>query len=288
MFANREANSPRPTNPYMTTSSSNGPRPAAVNQRRRTKPTFVQSLSGLLAASIVISVLLTVQGVAAQQIGDGSDISAVDIDRAVEDVLSGSAYAAQAASGLGFVTDNPVTRYVARTWRGIVEWFNSFFEDEEPSAPTETAVPDSDRSSFAIPLLIGIGLLAASLAALLARRRTKLEEFEFAADPHGELRKEELETEADRAEASGDHELSVRLRFKSGLLALDRRGIITYDEAEPLGMVRRAVNEADFDAVANGFERVTYSEHVAEMADSESARTGWSSLLNRNEQTDDG
>lgn len=223
----------------------------------------------------------------AEETVDGESIPPETIDAAVSEVLSRSAYAGQRGGLFDFLTDNPVTRFLAERWQRFVEWLNSFFEDDEPASPTETSQPDSGRSSFGVPLLIGVALITALLAARLARRRTQLEEFEFTADPHAGLNTSELATEADRAASAGDHELSVRLRFKSGLLTLDRRGIIEYDETEPLGTVRRAVNETDFDTVADGFERVTYSDHEADKTDSESAESGWSRVLNRIRSGDD-
>ncbi len=218
---------------------------------------------------------------------DGETMPPESITEAVDEVLNRSAYVGERRGLFGFLTDNPVFRILADWWQRFVDWLNSLFEDDEPELQEETSQPDSGRSSFGIPLLIGVALIAALLAALLARRRMKVEEVDFMSDPHAELNTAEMASEADNAASSGDHELSVRLRFKSGLLALDRRGIIAYDEAEPLGVVRRTVDEPDFDRVADGFERVTYSEYVAETADSESAKTGWFDLLKRSEKTDD-
>ena len=67
-----------------------------------------------------------------------------------------------------------------------------------------------------------------------------------------------LDRRADAAEAAGDLETALRLRFRAGLLRLDaarrdrfRPSISTYE-------VRRALHSEDFDALAATFDDVVY------------------------------
>ena len=70
-----------------------------------------------------------------------------------------------------------------------------------------------------------------------------------------ELDPKTLERQADAAEASGDLEAALRLRFRAGLLRLDRRGAIEFRPSISTHEVRRAVRSEDFDAARRDVRR---------------------------------
>lgn len=240
-----------------------------------------RALRAAVAAGLALALVIT--GVAAGQAEpEWGTAAEADIRAAVDDVLSRPAYGASQRGVWGWLTDNPVARFIEDLWDRFVRWLNSLFPDPEPpEAPGARSAPDAARATFAVALIGGLVLLAALVALRLARRRVRDEESVFAADPGEALSRDDLLDTADRAEQAGDHEAGVRLRFKAGLLTLDRRGVIAYDEARPLGTVRREVDDGEFDHLADGFERVTYSDHVATASDSTMARDGWRRLLGR-------
>lgn len=214
----------------------------------------------------------------AGQAPDPVSPSAAEIRSAVDEVLSRPAYGGERRGLLGFLTDNPITRWLAERWRDFVRWIESLFGDPDPEGATPSPL-DPTRTSFGLLLLLGLVALAVFTAVRLARRREAVEATSFDTEaPEGVSRRELLDAAA-RAAAAGDHDSAVRLRFRAGLLELDERGVIDYDEAEPLGRIRREVALRAFDTVANGFERVAYSDHPAGPADTEAARSGWSEVL---------
>jgi hypothetical protein len=84
-----------------------------------------------------------------------------------------------------------------------------------------------------------------------------------------------LERAADEAEAAGDLERALRLRFRAGLLRLDQRGAIRYQPSLTTSEVRRRLGSATFDELASRFEEVAYGLDAARPADVDAARAGW-------------
>ena len=84
-----------------------------------------------------------------------------------------------------------------------------------------------------------------------------------------------LERRADAAEAAGDLEAALRLRFRAGLLRLDARGAIEFRPSISTHEVRRALRSEDFDALAATFDDVVYGGRAADAADVAEARERW-------------
>jgi Domain of unknown function (DUF4129) len=88
-----------------------------------------------------------------------------------------------------------------------------------------------------------------------------------------------FEREADAAEAAGDLERAVRLRFRAGLLRLGQRGVIRYRPSLTTNEVRRLLGSDTFDDLATRFEEVAYGGRDAEVADVRAARESWPRVL---------
>lgn len=88
-----------------------------------------------------------------------------------------------------------------------------------------------------------------------------------------------VEARAVEAERRGDHAAAVRLRFRAGLLRLDRAGAIEWRESITSREVSRAVRSPAFDGVAAAFDQIVYGKRPADAADSEGARRGWQEVL---------
>ena len=88
-----------------------------------------------------------------------------------------------------------------------------------------------------------------------------------------------LEREAERAERDGDWERAVRLRFRAGLLRLDRRQVLVYRPSLTTGEVARAVESPAFREVGDRFDEIAYGGRPAEREDAEAARRGWAEVL---------
>ncbi len=89
----------------------------------------------------------------------------------------------------------------------------------------------------------------------------------------------ELERDADDAEARGDLEAAIRLRFLAGLLRLDRARIIDFYPWITSGQVARRLHSDAFDGIAATFDRVVYGRRTAEPNDAAASRSGWARVL---------
>ena len=88
-----------------------------------------------------------------------------------------------------------------------------------------------------------------------------------------------LERRADAAEAAGDLEAALRLRFRAGLLRLDERGAIEFRPSISTYEVRRTLHSDDFDALATTFDDVVYGGRPPETDDLAAARERWPSVI---------
>jgi hypothetical protein len=129
-------------------------------------------------------------------------------------------------------------------------------------------------------LLSAVLLLAASsVTATSIRRRTlAIERQRVAALPESED-PAALERAAERAERDGDWEHAVRLRFRAGLLRLDRRRILVYRPSLTTGEVARTIHAPAFAEVGARFDEIAYGGRPAEQHDAEAARRGWNDVL---------
>jgi uncharacterized protein DUF4129 len=130
-----------------------------------------------------------------------------------------------------------------------------------------------------LTLAVAIVLATGSITGTTIRRRAlAIERAEAAAvpptdDPHA------LERMADRAEQEGEFERAVRLRFRAGLLRLDRRHVLVYRPSLTTGEVARAIKAPAFAEVGARFDEIAYGGRPAEREDAEAARQGWKAVL---------
>ncbi len=84
---------------------------------------------------------------------------------------------------------------------------------------------------------------------------------------------------ADAAAAAGDYAGAVRLRFRAGLLYLDRRRMLAFDPAMTTGRLARTLPGRAVREVADAFDAIVYGGRPASVADADAARRGWSEIL---------
>ncbi len=88
-----------------------------------------------------------------------------------------------------------------------------------------------------------------------------------------------LDRQAAAAEAAGDLEAALRLRFRAGLLRLDARGAIVFRPSISTHEVRRALRSDAFDALAATFDDVVYGGRPPSDADVAAARDRWPAII---------
>jgi hypothetical protein len=160
-----------------------------------------------------------------------------------------------------------------------LEWLGDRLE------PIVSWINDSGRGlpggPFTLWLMLAIAIVLAtgSITTTTVRRRaTAIERARAAAlpeaeDPHA------LERMADRAEQEGQFERAVRLRFRAGLLRLDRRRVLVYRPSLTTGEVARAIKAPAFAEVGARFDEIAYGGRPAERGDAEAAKRGWKDVL---------
>jgi hypothetical protein len=130
-------------------------------------------------------------------------------------------------------------------------------------------------------MILSAGVLLAALTVTgttIRRRALAIERAREAALPATDDPRA-LEREAERAERDGEWERAVRLRFRAGLLRLDRRQVIVYRPSLTTGEVARAVESPAFREVGERFDAIAYGGRPAEKEDAEHARSGWAEVL---------
>ena len=168
---------------------------------------------------------------------------------------------------------------VPRPFEGALEWLGDrlrpigdFFSRITESLPGKIALAAVLAGVVAVvALLVARRRTAASATGGPSRRRSSDER----ADPG------RLEREADAAERRGDLDVALRLRFRAGLLRLDRAGAIHFRPSITTGQVARRLRLPSFDDLAITFDAVAYGGRHASATDLQSARAEWPRVLER-------
>ena len=137
-------------------------------------------------------------------------------------------------------------------------------------------------AAFGTPLGVAVLIVAAVLVAVVVARR-RIGSATATPRPEGQPEEsadpEQLERAADDAERGGELGRAIRLRFRAGLLRLDRAGRIRLRPSLTTANVSRSLASPTFDQVAGSFDAVTYGEQPATPADADLARTAWPRIL---------
>jgi hypothetical protein len=162
---------------------------------------------------------------------------------------------------------------VPRPFEGALEWLGDRLR---PIGDFLSRITESPAGKIALAALLAA--VVALVALLVARRRAATsaagggsgrQSVDERADPG------RLEREADAAERRGDLDVALRLRFRAGLLRLDRAGAIHFRPSITTGQVARRLRLPAFDDLAITFDSVAYGGRHASSIDVSSARAVW-------------
>jgi hypothetical protein len=143
------------------------------------------------------------------------------------------------------------------------------------------ALPGEGSTEWVV-IAILVAVVSGIVALRLGQRRARLQSRRSIAALHAKHPDpRSLETEAARAEAEGDLERALRLRFAAGLIRLDRNRAIQFNPSLTTGDVSRLLGSKDFDRVAVIFDEVVYGKRRATPTDVSEAREHWDRVLAR-------
>jgi hypothetical protein len=167
---------------------------------------------------------------------------------------------------------------VPRPFEGALEWLGDRLR---PIGDFFSRITESFAGRLALAVVLAA--VIALVAVLVARRRAAMsaagadERRRRSAEEHTDPGR--LEREADAAERRGDLDVALRLRFRAGLLRLDRAGAIHFRPSITTGQVARRLRLNAFDDLAITFDAVAYGGRPASVTDLQSARAEWPRVL---------
>ncbi|RKQ94021.1 uncharacterized protein DUF4129 [Solirubrobacter pauli] len=162
-------------------------------------------------------------------------------------------------------------------FRGFVDWLRDL-------APTglldllDDLLPGGRNVVWIVlgALLFTVGYL---LARFFLTRRIALSEATAQAHAPAGDDPRALERRAADAEAAGNYEAALRLRFRAGLLRLDQRGAIAFRPSISTHEVRRTLRSSDFDDLSTTFDDVVYGGREPHTEDVAQARERWPDVV---------
>ncbi len=130
-------------------------------------------------------------------------------------------------------------------------------------------------------LLAGVVLVMAAVVAsrLVRARGRERPDRRAGAGPQSGTDPAELEALAEEAERRGRLDEALRLRFRAGLVRLDRMGALELRPGLTNRAVARALRSARFDGLAVDFDEVIYGGRAATSEDVGEARAEWPAVL---------
>jgi hypothetical protein len=169
-----------------------------------------------------------------------------------------------------------------RPFRGVLEWLSERVR-RVGEAIGRVLDPVADRLPGGHGTLWGVAAFAVLAAAGVAARRLvdrraagavgRRRERERRIDP------DQLEREAEDAERRGELERALRLRFRAGLLRLQRADIVRRGDSVTTGEVARRLRSPEFERVAAVFDEVVYGRRAARPEDVDVSRRAWARVL---------
>jgi hypothetical protein len=127
---------------------------------------------------------------------------------------------------------------------------------------------------LALALGVAVGVLIVRRRARISARETESASITTTTDDP-----DDIDGRAAAAESAGDHETAVRLRFRAGLVRLQRSGIIVNQSAQTGRQLSATLRSPTFDALAGRHELIVYARDPATPADSTTAREAWARVL---------
>ena len=169
---------------------------------------------------------------------------------------------------------------VPRPLHGVLAWLGrGLHRLSRPLARLARHFPGGEAVGWFVLAAAAVGLTALVAVRVGRRRAGRLSEQVHARSRGRELDPVQLEREADAAEARGDLELALRLRFRAGLLRLGRADVIPRRDSLTNAEARRLLHSPEFDRLSRDFDDVVYGGEPADPERLAEARACWPRVL---------
>ncbi len=167
-------------------------------------------------------------------------------------------------------------RWIGDRLDGIADWIGNAIDDT--FRWIFELLPGAWGTAVGIAICVAV---AALVMWLIGRNRTSRHRAASATAPaarHAEDPRA-LEREADAATQAGQYSLAVRLRYRAGLIRLDRAAVIDLRPWNTSATLTRRLDSRRFDRLTDTFDAVVYGDQAATNAEAATARTEWPELL---------
>lgn len=166
-------------------------------------------------------------------------------------------------------------RDVPRPLQGVLRWLGDRIADL--AEPVSDLLSTPGGIAITVAVVLGVGALLATRA-VRHRNRTHVRRQAVRRQARG-LDPALLERKADEAEAGGDLNRAVRLRFRAGVARLEEAGAIPARADTTTRRLVAAVPSSTLAELARTFEEVVYGDRPARAADAEAARRDWPTVV---------
>lgn len=169
---------------------------------------------------------------------------------------------------------------VPRPLRGVLRWLGDVLRPVgEPFAKAWDRVSGNALAMGALAAAVVAGAVVVSTGAIRRRTAAGVARDRRDRGDRGALDPEQLERQALAAERSGDLAMALRLRFRAGVVRLDRAGIVADQPALTTGELTRRLTSPRLRHLATTFEEVAYGGRPATAGDVDEARAQWPRVL---------
>ena len=169
-----------------------------------------------------------------------------------------------------------------RPFRGVLSWLGDVLHRlvARPYSWLAGVIPGGERTLDVVLAGLVLGAVAFAAWLLSSRRGGVLVDRSVRHRHSSDGDPAALELQADEAERRGDLELALRLRFRAGLVRLQRSGSIPAGQRTSREL-RRALQLAEFDRLSRMFDEIVYGRRAPSRSDIEATRSDWRVILDR-------
>ena len=167
-------------------------------------------------------------------------------------------------------------RWIGDRLNGIADWLGTAIKDV--FSWIFQLLPGTWGLILGVMICVG---LAAIVVWLIGRNRVNATRPDrpLTAGPEAPEDPRALERAADSATQAGQYSLAVRLRYRAGLIRLDRADVIDLRPWNTSAHLTRRLDSRRFDRLTDTFDAVAYGAAPATNADAATARTEWPELV---------